>query len=73
VARAENVVVAGPPRTGRSHLLEAIDHRAVDEGLPVAWFSVEDLRTIVRRHRDDTVSKAFADLAGVSLTVIDGR
>ncbi len=72
VARAENVVVAGPSGTGKSHLLEAIGHRAVDEGLAVAWFSVEDLGTIVRRHRvDDTVSKAFASLAGVALTVID--
>lgn len=72
VSRAENVVVAGPSGTGKSHLLEAIRQRAVDEGLSVAWFSVEDLGTIVRRHRvDDTVSKAFANLAAVSLTVID--
>jgi len=72
VARAENVVVAGPSGTGKSHLLEAIGQRAVEEGLSVAWFSVEDLGTIVRRHRvDDTVSKAFSALAGVSLTVID--
>lgn len=72
VARAENVVVAGPSGTGKSHLLEALGQRAVDEGLSVAWFPVEDLGTIVRRHRvDDTVSKAFANLAGTSLTVID--
>lgn len=72
VARAENVVLAGPSGTGKSHLLEAIGHRAVDEGLSVAWFSIEDLGTIVRRHRvDDTVSKAFANLTSVALTVID--
>lgn len=72
VSRAENVVVAGPQGTGKSHLLEAIGHHAVDAGLSVAWFSVEDLGTIIRRHRvDDTVSKAFAALASTSLTVID--
>lgn len=72
VTRAENVVVAGPQGTGKSHLLEAIGHHAVDAGLSVAWFSVEDLGTIIRRHRvDDTVSKAFAALASTSLTVID--
>jgi DNA replication protein DnaC len=72
VARAENVVVAGPQGTGKSHLLEAIGHYAVDEGLSVAWFSVEDLGALIRRHRvDDTVSKAFAALATTQLTLID--
>jgi len=72
VSRAENLVVAGPSGTGKSHLLEAIGHQAVEEGLGVAWFSVEDLGTIVRRHRvDDTVSKTFASLAAVPLTVVD--
>lgn len=72
VSRAENVVVAGPSGTGKSHLLEALGHRAVDEGLSVMWFSIEELGTIVRRHRvDDSVSKAFANLATISLTVID--
>jgi DNA replication protein DnaC len=72
VTRAENVVLAGPSGTGKSHRREAIGHRAVDEGLSVAWFSIEDLGIIVRRHRvDDTVSKAFSNLASVALTVID--
>lgn len=72
VGRAENVVVAGPSGTGKSHLLEAIGHHAVEKGLSVAWFSVEDLGRMVRRHRvDDSVSKAFASLANVSLTAID--
>lgn len=72
VGRAENLVVAGPSGTGKSHLLEALGHAAVEKGLSVAWFSVEDLGAIVRRHRvDDTVSKTFASLAVVSLTVVD--
>jgi DNA replication protein DnaC len=72
VTRAENLVVAGPQGTGKSHLLEAVGHHAVDQGLSVAWFSIEELGTIIRRHRvDDTVSKAFSALASTSLTVID--
>lgn len=60
------------PKEKVMEVLEAIGHRAVDAGLSVAWFSIEDLGTIVRRHRvDDTVSKAFANLASVALTVID--
>lgn len=72
VTRTENVVVAGPQGTGKSHFLEAIGHHAIDQGLSVAWFSVEDLGTLVKAHRvDDTVSKAFAALAQVPLTVVD--
>lgn len=72
VFRAENMVVAGPQGTGKSHLLEAIGHHAVDQGMSVAWFSVEDLGALIRRHRvDDTVSKAFAALAAVQLTMVD--
>jgi DNA replication protein DnaC len=72
VFRSENIVVAGPQGTGKSHLLEAIGHHAVDQGMSVAWFSIEDLGALIRRHRvDDTVSKAFAALAAVQLTVVD--
>jgi DNA replication protein DnaC len=72
VSRAENVVVAGPSGTGKSHLLEALGHAAVEKGMSVTWFSVEDLGALVRRHRvDDTVSKAFAALAASALTVVD--
>jgi len=72
VSRRENLAIAGPSGTGKSHWLEALGHKAVDDGLSVAWFSVEDLGALVRRHRvDDSVSKAFGALASVSLTVVD--
>jgi DNA replication protein DnaC len=72
VTRAENVVIAGPQGTGKSHLLEALGHRGIDQGIAVAWFSVEDLGALIRRHRvDDTVSKAFVALAAVPLTIVD--
>jgi len=72
VSRSENLVVAGPSGTGKSHLLEALGHGAIDHQMSVAWFSVEDLGAVVRRHRvDDTVSKAFATLANVALVVVD--
>jgi DNA replication protein DnaC len=72
VARHENLAIAGPSGTGKSHWLEALGHKAVEDGLSVAWFSVEDLGALVRRHRvDDSVSKAFGALASVSLTVVD--
>jgi DNA replication protein DnaC len=72
VARHENLVVAGPSGTGKSHLIEAIGQAAVEKGLSVSWFSVEDLGVLVRRHRvDDSVSKAFTALAGAALVLVD--
>jgi DNA replication protein DnaC len=60
------------PRTEPPNPLEALGHAAIDVQLSVAWFSVEDLGALVRRHRvDDTISKAFAALANVSLVVVD--
>lgn len=72
IGRRENLVVAGPSGTGKSHLLEALGHAAIDVQMTVAWFSVEDLGALVRRHWvDDTVSKVFASLASVASVVVD--
>ena len=61
VHRRENLVVCGPSGTGKTFLLEALGQQAVEEGLKVAWFTLEDLGVLLRRHRaDDTVSKAIA-------------
>jgi DNA replication protein DnaC len=37
IRRAENLAVIGPSGTGKSHLLEALGHAAVDDGLTVTW------------------------------------
>ncbi len=72
VRRHENLVVAGPSGTGKSHLLEALGQAATDAQLSVRWFSVEDLGALVRRHRvDDTVAKALLPIMRADLIVID--
>ena len=72
VDRHENVVVAGPSGTGKSHLTEALGHAAVNAGLRVVWFSVEDLGALVRRHRvDDTIAKAFTPILRSELVIVD--
>jgi DNA replication protein DnaC len=72
VGRNENLVICGPSGTGKSHLCEAIGQNAVDAGKKVAWFSVEDLGALVRRHRvDDTIAKAFAPLVRADLVIVD--
>jgi DNA replication protein DnaC len=45
--------ICGPSGTGKSHLCEALGQAAVDSGLTVAWFTIEDLGALVRKHRPD--------------------
>jgi hypothetical protein len=72
VHRKENLVVCGPSGTGKTFLLEALGQLAVEQGLHVAWFTLEDLGGLIRRHRaDDTVSKAIAKILRAELVVVD--
>ncbi|MFT4297047.1 MAG: IS21-like element helper ATPase IstB [Micropruina sp.] len=72
IGRRENLVVCGPSGTGKTFLLEALGQQAVETGLHVAWFTLEQLGALLRRHRaDDTVSKAFARILRADLVVVD--
>jgi DNA replication protein DnaC len=72
IGRRENLVVCGPSGTGKTFLLEALGQQAVETGLHVAWFTLEQLGVLLRRHRaDDTVSKAFARILRADLIVVD--
>ena len=72
VARRENLVVCGPSGTGKTMFLEALGHTAVAAGRKVAWFSLETLGVLVRRHRaDDSVTRALARILRADLVVVD--
>ena len=72
IGRRENLVVCGPSGTGKTFWLEALGQLAVEAGLKVAWFSLEDLGVLVRRHRaDDSVSKAVKAILRARLIVVD--
>ena len=72
VHRRENLVVCGPSGTGKTFLLEALGQHAVEAGLKVAWFTLEHLGVLLRRHRaDDTVTKAITRVLRADLVVID--
>ena len=72
VGRRENLVVCGPSGTGKTFFLEALGQLAVQAGSKVAWFSLESLGTLVRRHRaDDSVTKAVARILRADLVVVD--
>lgn len=72
IGRRENLVVCGPSGTGKTFLLEALGHHAVEAGHHVAWFSLEALGALVRRHRaDDSVAKAIARILRADLVAVD--
>jgi DNA replication protein DnaC len=70
--RHENLVVCGPSGTGKSHLLEALGHAAIDHGAHVLWFSLETLGGLIHRHRaDDTTNRAIRKIMRADLICID--
>ena len=72
MGRAENLVVCGPAGTGKTFLLEALGQDCVEAGRHVAWFTLESLGVLVRRHRaDDSVTKAISRILRADLVVID--
>ena len=72
IGRHENLVVCGPSGTGKTFLLEALGQAAVEAGRHVAWFTLEALGILVRRHRaDDSVTRAIARILRADLVVVD--
>jgi DNA replication protein DnaC len=72
VQRKENLCICGPSGTGKSHFCEALGQAAVEAGMTVAWFTIEDLGVLVRRHRaDDSITRALARLIRTDLIIID--
>jgi hypothetical protein len=61
-----------PSGTGKSHFCEALGQLAIDAGRTVAWFAIDELGALVRRHRaDDTVARAITRITRADLVVVD--
>jgi DNA replication protein DnaC len=72
VRNKENLCICGPSGTGKSHFCEALGQAAIEAGLTVAWFTIEDVGALVRRHRvDDSITRALARLIRTDLIIID--
>jgi DNA replication protein DnaC len=72
IGRHENLVVCGPSGTGKTFLLEALGQAAVETGKHVAWFTLEQLGVLIRRHRaDDSLTKAITRILRADLVVVD--
>ncbi len=71
-ARAENLAIAGPSGTGKSHFAEALAHKAIDAGMRVAWFTLETLTAALGRAAvDGTTARAIAKITRCDLITVD--
>jgi DNA replication protein DnaC len=72
VGRAENLAIAGPSGTGKTHFVEAMAHKVIDAGMRVSWFTLESLTaTIGRASVDASIAKTVARITRAELIVID--
>lgn len=72
VGRAENLAVAGPSGTGKTHFVEALAHAAIDAGMKVSWFTLESLTVAIARSKvDASTSKVVARICRSELIVVD--
>jgi DNA replication protein DnaC len=64
VARAENLAIAGPSGTGKTHFAEALAHKVIDDGMRVSWFTLESLTAAIGRATvDGSVAKTIGQTA----------
>jgi DNA replication protein DnaC len=72
VGRAENLAIAGPSGTGKTHFVEAMAHKVIDAGMRVSWFTLESLTAAIGRASvDASIAKTIARITRAELIVID--
>src|SRR5437762_3396702 len=72
IGRAENLAVSGPSGTGKSHLVEALAHAAIEKDLRVAWFTLETLTAAISRARaDGSAARTVTRICRADLIVVD--
>jgi DNA replication protein DnaC len=72
IGRAENLAVAGPSGTGKSHFVEALAQAAIEADLRVAWFTLETLtQTIGKAKVDASVARTVTRICRCDLIVVD--
>jgi DNA replication protein DnaC len=72
ISRAENLVIAGPSGTGKSHFVEGLAHAAIENDLKVAWFTLETLHAAIAKTKiDGSTARTVARICRADLIVID--
>ena len=72
IAAKENLCLVGPAGTGKSHLLVALGHHAIDAGKRVRYFTATDLvETLYRGLADNSVGRVIEQILKADLIMID--
>jgi DNA replication protein DnaC len=72
VGRHENLAVAGPSGTGKSHFVEALAHAAIENDMRVSWFTLETLTAAIGKAKvDGSVARTISRICGCDLIVVD--
>jgi DNA replication protein DnaC len=72
VRAAENVCLIGPAGTGKSHVLVALGHAAVEAGYRVRYFTAADLvETLYRGLADNSIGKVIDTLLRHDVVLLD--
>ena len=72
VRAKENLCLVGPAGTGKSHLLVALGHHAVEVGHRVRYFTATELiETLYRALADNSVGKVITGILKADLILID--
>jgi DNA replication protein DnaC len=72
VAQREDVLLLGPPGTGKSHLAQAIGRAAIQQGHRVIYREAHVLiEEIADAGLDGTRKQYLADMAAVPLLIVD--
>ncbi|NWN89689.1 MAG: ATP-binding protein [Micrococcaceae bacterium] len=72
ITRQENLVIAGPAGTGKTHLCQALAHKVVKTGGKAQWITLAQLEELVAAYRvDNRVEKKIHTLTNCDLIVID--
>jgi DNA replication protein DnaC len=72
VDEAINIVAAGPPGVGKSHLLAALGHELILQGHPVLWTSTASLvQRLLAAKRDLRLPQLLAQLDHFACLILD--
>ena len=72
ITATENLCLVGPAGTGKSHLLVALGHAAIDAGHRVRYFTAAELvETLYRGLADNSVGRVIETILRADLILID--
>ena len=72
VDRGEDVVMFGPPTTGKTHLAMALGRKACRQGTPVRFFTTAELvMRLLRANAENQLDRELAAIGKARLIIID--